>query len=86
MGGDIVIIPSSHVHVALDTFVFSPNNEGKLTVCLKPDQTVDHVTTHFFKLFRPVNVIFFIKTGLNFNENGYLFAVLGSLPEILDNR
>ena len=44
------------------------------------------MTACFFQFFRPADIIFFIKTGFQFNEDSHLLAVFGCLDESRYNR
>ena len=44
------------------------------------------MTARLFKLCCPLNVVFLVKSRLEFNKNSYLFAVFSSLDKSRNNR
>ena len=71
--------------IALNAFFFAAHDEGNLRMCLQAHDPINDVTAGLFQLGRHVDIIFFIKPGLDFHEYRDLFAIFGSLGQGSNN-
>ena len=67
--------------IDLNTILFLAHNKRRLGMCLQSDETIGHVDACVFKGSRPFDVSLFIETGLQFNQDGHLFAPLRGLDQ-----
>ena len=69
----------TQMHIPADAVLFSSHHKGDLTVGLKPYQPVDHMAPCFFQHLCPYDIVFLIKSCLQFHQNGNLLAVFRRL-------
>src|SRR5664280_890899 len=74
------------MQIPSNTVIITSNYQGYLAVRFQAYESINYMTSCFFKHFRPVDIIFFIKSGLQFYQHHNLFAVLCGLSKILNNR
>ena len=81
-----VIVTGSYMNVSPDAILFPADNQCTLRVSLQPYQPINYVSSRLFKASGHVNIVFFIKTGLNFHENRDLLTILRRFFQCPDNR
>src|SRR3990170_1441068 len=85
LGGQRVVISAGEVDVAAQLLALAPNNEGCLAVDLPHHEAVHGVDSCFHHPVCRVDVLLLVEAGLDLDNRGHLFSVLGSPAEGLDN-
>jgi hypothetical protein len=65
------------VHVAVETLLFLADHQQDLGVGFQTQDAVDHMDAGTFQLLGPLDVVVFIKAGLELHQGHHLFAVFG---------
>ena len=79
LGCGIVIVSGCQMHISADPVFFSSHNKSDLAVCLQSYQTVNYMAACLLQHFCPDDIVFLIKTRLQFYKNGNLLAVFCGL-------
>ena len=74
------------MHIAADSVLLPAHHKGNLAVCLKAQQTVDHMTARFLQHLRPHDIVFLVKPGFQLHQHGHLLAVLRRLGQGRNDR
>ena len=70
------------MHITADTVIFAPDHHQCLAVDFEPRDAVNDVCSRLCKFTGPDDIVFFIETRLELDQNRNLFAV----PRRLDQR
>ena len=64
LGGAIVVVTGTKMHITLNAIVFFAHNEDNFGVGLKAYQAVNYMAASLFQAAGPQNIIFLVKAGL----------------------
>lgn len=78
----VVVVSSAEMHITADTVIFAPDHHQCLAVDFEPRDAVNDVCSRLCKFTGPDDIVFFIETRLELDQNRNLFAV----PRRLDQR
>lgn len=70
----LVVVTRAEVGVTLEYAVFAADDQCHLGVDFVAEHAVHDVRARLFELLRPVDVVGFVKTRHQFDDDGYLFA------------
>ena len=84
--GRRVVVPCADVYVTPHPGAFTPHHETELRVNLESGKAVNDVDARAFQLFRPVDVLLFVKTRLQFHDGRHLLAATAGFQKALYNR
>ena len=70
----LVVIAGTEVGITLEHAVFAADNQSHFGMDFVAEYAVYDVRARLFKLFRPVDVIGFVKTRHEFDDDGNLLA------------
>ena len=73
------------MEITADAVLFPPDHQGDFGMRLQPDYAVNNVTARFFQTAGHINVVFFVKTGLDFHKDRHLLTVSRGIGEGGDN-
>ncbi len=71
--------------IAADSLRFAPHDETDLRMRLEPAHTIHNVDPFVFEFPGPLNVIFFVESSLELNQDRNLFTVDASFQQRIDN-
>ena len=86
LGCGIVIVSGCQMHISADPVFFSSHNKSDLAVCLQSYQTVNYMAACLLQHFCPDDIVFLIKTRLQFYKNGNLLTIFCSLRKRRNDR
>ena len=72
----IIVVTGSEMYISANTILLTADHHRDLAVNFKSEQTVNNMAAGFLKHFRPNNVMFLVKTGLQLYEDRDLLAAL----------
>ena len=82
----IIIVSGRQMHIPADTVFFPAHNQCDFRMRLKPYKAIDNMAACLLQHFSPADIVLFIKSCLELDQHGYLFAVVGSPRKRGDNR
>ena len=74
------------MHVSADSIFFPADHKGDLTVSLQSHKSVYNVSSRFFKAFRPLDIVLFVKAGFKLYKRSNILAVCGCFLQSLYYR
>ena len=74
------------MQISSDSVLVFSYYKTDFAVGFKSCKTVNYMTARLFKLCCPLNVVFLVKSRLEFNKNSYLLAVFSRLDKSRNNR
>ena len=83
-GGFRVVVASAHVHIGAQLLPLPPQHQGHLGVGFKADHAIHHMDAGIFQLAGPLDVVFFVKAGLEFHQGHHLFAIFSGSDQGAD--
>ena len=86
LGGGIIIISRPQMYVTSNAVFLPAHNQCDFTVGLQSQQPIYDMTTRFFQLFGPYNIVFLVKSGFQFHKYRHLFAIVRRLLQRRYNR
>ena len=72
--------------IPADAVLVPAHDQENLAVRLQACQAVDDMAPGFFQLLCPEDIVFLIKTGLQFHQNRDLLPIFSSADQGGDNR
>ena len=69
------------MQITSDSVLVTTNHKAYFAVGFKSGKTVNNVTACLFKLIRPLNVVFLVKSCFELNKYGDLLSVFASLDK-----
>ena len=73
------------MHVTAHAAALAAHNKTELRVDLESGKTVNNIHTRFFEFLGPVDVLLFVKPGLEFHHSRHLLAEAPGLKKALYN-
>jgi len=85
-GGAGMVVTGAEVEVGAEVSFLPADEKQHLAVGFEADEAVDDVDAGLLHLFGPGNIVGFIKAGLEFDQHGDLFFVMGGGDEGVEDR
>lgn len=83
--GDHVIVSRAEMNVAADPIGFPPDDETHLRMRLEAAYPVHNMHTFIFQFPGPFNIVFFVESRFELDQDRNLLAVDACLHERIDN-
>ena len=80
-----VIVPGAEVNIAPDPIGIPSDDQTDLRMGLEPAHTIDDVHAFVFQLPSPLDIVFFIESGLQFDKDGHLLPVDAGFHQCVDD-
>jgi len=79
--GRRIVVAGAEMNISGEPVILTAHNQAHLGMGLQPDQSVRDVHTRPLQFFGPLNIVFFVEAGPEFDQRGDLFPVFPCLHE-----